>query len=93
MTPTKAKDLQLGDTIRTGPIGEFTGPIGEFMDATVVNITTTIVHCVRPYVHTADFSYTGGALWYLGVENYDLVIDSDQEVILLSRKKLSYDGF
>lgn len=31
------------------------------------------VNLFRPYVHTSDFSYTGGVICYVGIENIDSV--------------------
>lgn len=39
---------------------------------TVQQITADEVHVFRPYVHTADFSYTGGVICYIGTETVKL---------------------
>ncbi len=59
------KDLKLGDTIRLGT--------GTYEDATVYRINKDgSVQVWRPYVTTADFSYTGGVIPYLGIEDFAL---------------------
>ena len=46
--------------------------------ATVVQVTEEEVTVVRPYVHTSDFSYTGGLMSYLGQETCKLYRKSDR---------------
>ena len=36
--------------------------------ATVTNIKDGVITLFRPYVHTSDFSYTGGVIPYIGFE-------------------------
>ena len=60
----KARDLKLGDVV------DLEG--GGYMVATVVKTGEGRVRVVRPFVHTGSFSYTGGVLWYIGVEEVDL---------------------
>jgi len=60
MERMKASELNLGDTVRL-----FDGAFG---DAVVQQITDEGVTFFRPYATTADFSYTGGAIPYIGIE-------------------------
>lgn len=60
----RAIDMQLADTIQ--PIENSDG----FTTCTVKQVTETQVTLFRPYVHTADFSYTGGVICYIGFEEY-----------------------
>lgn len=60
----QAKDARLGDVVQLSP--------QPFNHATIVAITETGVKVCRPYVHTSDFTYTGGVLRYLGWEEFDL---------------------
>jgi hypothetical protein len=46
--------------------------------ATVVKVTEEEVTVVRPYVHVADFEYTGGLMSYLGQETCKLWRDGDR---------------
>lgn len=78
-TLLKASDLQIGDIVRTSP--DVPGP---YRDATVFQIKDGRVHLVRPYIHTADFIYTGGVITYVGQEEY--TIDGDADVELLERR-------
>lgn len=54
--------LRLADRVRLSD-----GPYG---DATVSKVTETETTFFRPYVHTADFSYTGGVICYVGIEEF-----------------------
>lgn len=69
-------DLQLGDIVRT-----FDGPYG---DSTVYQIADGQVHMVRPYVHTADFIYTGGVITYLGQDKFSHPANADAVTLLRS---------
>jgi len=59
-----ASDLALGDIVRV-----FDGPFG---DGVVRKITTSGAVIFRPYATTDDFSYTGGVIPYIGVEEFTL---------------------
>jgi len=64
MTDTvKPSEMRLGDVVRLKGMQAFA-------DSTVQKIDTKSVHLFRPYVHTADFEYTGGVLCYVGIEQY-----------------------
>ena len=78
-TIVEHRELQLGDRVRLFE--------GAFNDATVINVTETVVTVFRPYVHTSNFSTTGGLIPYLGFEEFDLYRDSDKTVTLLYRPK------
>ena len=66
MTKVAIKDLKLGDVIRLGMSGTYE-------DATVYRINKDgSVQVWRPYVTTADFSYTGGVIPYIGIEDFAL---------------------
>jgi len=66
MTKVAIKDLKLGDVIRLGINGTYE-------DATVYRINKNgSVQVWRPYVQTADFSYTGGVIPYIGIEDFAL---------------------
>lgn len=83
MTPRtiKANALQLGDTVRRK------GCEMPFGTATVKQIKDGHAHLFRPYVHTNDFSYTGGVICYIGTETYPVPLNNE-EWILLDRKIL-----
>jgi hypothetical protein len=59
------KDLKLGDVVRLD--------LQAYGDATVrkINADGTVV-VFRPYVHSEDFSYTGGVICYIGTEDVTL---------------------
>jgi hypothetical protein len=81
MTKIKAKDLKLADVISTLP-GDH-----PFSTAIVTQVKDGAVKLFRPYALTADFSYTGGVIPYIGTEEYTIFAD-DKEVDLFSRKDL-----
>jgi hypothetical protein len=81
-TPFKAKisELELGDTVKL-----FDGPFGW---GVVRRITDTLVTVFRPYAITADFSYTGGVIPYVGIEEVSYSI-SDTQLEVYARKPLA----
>lgn len=76
----KMSELKLGDTIRFWPHLKFT-------DSVVKQIKDGNITFFRPYVHTADFSYTGGVICYIGIEEWNHPVD-EQEIELLERINL-----
>lgn len=82
-TLIKTNQLQLADVVVQRPNGGT-----PFSTAVVVNITDHEVHLFRPYVLTADFSYTGGVIPYIGIETYNVEKSSNVEWELLERKIL-----
>ena len=73
-TFVNASELKLGDIVRFG-----TG--GSYSDATVKNtcIQEGLVTLFRPYVHTSDFSHTGGVTCYIGIEEFTIPLSSDMK--------------
>jgi len=55
--------------------------------STVVNITDDEVTFARPFIHTGDFSYTGGVLYYTGLEEFKRSLSSSEMIELLGRGK------
>ena len=76
----KISELQLADVVR---LGEY-----PYSYATVEQIKDGIVHLIRPYIHTADFSCTSGVITYIGHEHVKHFQNSENTVILLERKEL-----
>ena len=64
MTRIDGKHLQLGDVVRLYD--------DAYADATVKNVTNAVVTLFRPYVVTADFSYSGGVICYVGIEEFSV---------------------
>lgn len=75
--------LRLGDVVNSSKLDE------AFTSATVINVTEDEVVLFRPYVHTGDFSHTGGVTPYVGFEQYKLSRNHGQPVYLYSRKELA----
>lgn len=75
------RDLKLADVIR---LSEHIA----YNTAVVVNIRDGAIHVERPYMVTADFSYTGGVIAYIGVERFSFYQDSDALETVLERKEL-----
>lgn len=80
MTKILAKDLGLADTVRLGD--------GPYMDAVVTQIMYGRIRLWRPYMATADFSYAGGVIATIGLEEIELWDGDSRPLILLERKEL-----
>lgn len=76
----KVSELKLADTVRVS--------VTDWGTAIVQNITATDVVFFRPYGVTANFSYTGGVICYVGIETYSVPLSSDMEFEILTRKEL-----
>lgn len=69
-TVIKAEATALGDVVRLALDSEISAP---FNSCTVINkLPNGDVTLYRPYVHTADFSYTGGVIPYIGAETFNV---------------------
>jgi hypothetical protein len=79
----KRSELQLADVIDPFPDYGFDA----WQAAIVKQITETEIRLFRPYGATADFSYTGGVICYVGIEEYALPRD-DSAVLLIRRREL-----
>lgn len=65
---SKNPNIALGDVVRIG------NDSGSFPDHTVCKVNEDgTVNLFRPYVRTADFSYTGGVICYVGISQTDSV--------------------
>jgi hypothetical protein len=80
-TPIQANELRLADTILAS------GGRMPWDTCIVSKLTDTEAHLFRPYGTTADFSYTGGVICYIGIEEFAIPRDT-REVTLLDRKEL-----
>ena len=76
----KTEDLRLRDVV-------VVDGLMPFPHATVVNITDDEVTFFRPYVHTGDFSYTGGVLHYVGYEKWSVNKLHPQEWEIVLRRE------
>lgn len=61
---------------------------GTFRVQVVKCIDENTVTFFRPYVHTEDFSWTGGVLCYVGIEEWKCPINDFRNLRLLERKEL-----
>lgn len=62
-------NISLGDVVSIAVDGS-----GAYTSATVCKVNEDgTVNLFRPYTHTADFSYTGGVICYVGIEHIDSV--------------------
>ena len=67
MKQIKTKDLQLGDTVSLDY---------EAWDCAIVKrIKDGRITLFRPYGTPAEFSYTGGVICYVGIEEWDIEAD------------------
>lgn len=78
-----AHDMLLGDTVEM--VEERPRP---WSSCIVKQVTDEEVTLFRPYGVTADFSYTGGVICYVGVEEYKVMRDSSIPYRLLARQVL-----
>lgn len=78
----RARDFQLADVVSR--VGQ--GVNGAFDDCVVkkieeVEFPITGKHkfatLFRPYAHTADFSYTGGVICYIGIEEFTVPMNGE----------------
>ena len=82
-------ELRLADIVELNDQPDGSGAWRGYNAATVENIDNEWVHLLRPYVHTGDFSHTGGVSTYIGFEQVKLpVSDLFRQVILIQRKEL-----
>jgi hypothetical protein len=79
-TLIKTKELKLADMVSLFPDDPFSTAI-------VKQIKDGWITLFRPYGTTADFSYTGGVITYIGVEDFTIQAD-DRMITLYERKKL-----
>jgi len=63
MTELRASEFRLGDVVQL-----FDGPYGT---ATVRQIENDVVTFFRPYVQSEDWSYTGGVICTIGIEQFE----------------------
>lgn len=73
------RDLRLRDVVR------FTG-LDAFGDGVVRQITDDTVTIFRPYATTADFSYTGGVIPYIGIEEVKLSVVDTRPILRIRRE-------
>ena len=83
----KTCELQIGDTV-CAELNDDPMPSRPWSTTFVVQIKDGQVHLWRPYGHTADFSYTGGVVPYIGVEQYQVAFNSETMWLLFRRKEL-----
>lgn len=76
------KELKLGDIIAL----DFGG--GPWNHAIVKKITETDVILFRPYGTSADFSYTGGVICYVGMEEIPYSLSENYSFSVVERKEL-----
>lgn len=84
----RASALQLADVVRIAANdGSGEALDGPFTFMVVKKVTDEEVRFFRPYVHTGDFSYTGGVICYLGTEEYGVCRDNASAMYLLYSRK------
>jgi hypothetical protein len=74
--PMKANELQLGDVV-TAFYNENPGP---WSTAIVKKVTDDSITFYRPYGTKADFSYTGGVICYMGLEEYTVPRNDSRDI-------------
>jgi hypothetical protein len=76
-----AAELRLADVIQLEAINAY-------HTATVKRIEHGSVTLFRPYVQTEDFSYAGGVICYIGIEQFIINPRPDETFLVLERKEL-----
>ena len=74
--------LQLADVVSRYPSGQTCGT------CIVKRVVDGHVTLFRPYGTTTDFSYTGGVICLIGIEEYDVEYVQDVQWVLHERKTL-----
>lgn len=86
MRRIKAREMELGDVVM--PLPKNIDDIKPFDSSIVRNIDkeSKSVTLYRPHGTTADFTYIGGVLCYVGIEEYPIWLNSDVDYLLLDRR-------
>lgn len=81
-TTVKLSDLRIGDIVRLSDNNPFS-------DAIVKNVEGNLITLFRPYGANADFTYTGGVICYVGIEQFAQLADraSQEATIQLWRRQ------
>lgn len=61
---------------------------GEWGTAIVKNIAGGLVHLYRPYGHAENWSYSGGVICYMGVEEFTRPCTDSEKFFLYRREEL-----
>ncbi len=77
----KTSELQLADKI-------YSPDNYDLGNSVVKQIKEGMITLFRPYPITENFSYTGGVICSIGIDEYTICQDSDRKWILISRKEL-----
>ena len=80
MKQVKRSELKLGDIVQSFE--------GSYDHATVKQIKSASIVLFRPYVHTSDFSHSGGVICYIGFEEYEISIN-DIPITLIEKGRES----
>lgn len=64
------KDLLVGERVFLGS--------GPYSTATVESVGPKAVTLVRPYIHTSDFTVSGGFIAYMGLEKVTIPLDESR---------------
>lgn len=81
-------DLTIAANLELGDEAKLEGNWNSYATFTVVKIEENAIHVVRPYIHTSDFSYTGGVIPYVGMENFTLSPDTKVDLLRKNPVKL-----
>lgn len=78
------KDFRLGDFVRIA-----TDTDDQVKGAYVVRqIADGVAHLQRPYIHLADFCYTGGVIVYTGIEDFPIELTATTPFVRLKQTVL-----
>jgi hypothetical protein len=76
-------NLKIGDVVFLLN-GDKTISSGAGKEMTVIEKTDNEVTFFRPYVHLADFIYTGGVIPYTGVEKFSVPLGNPCQYLLIA---------
>ncbi len=80
MKKVTTDSLRLGDVVAISNFGKYT-------NASVIHINHDAqeVEIFRPYVHTANFEFTGGVIPYIGTERFKIPFNNAYEIWLVEK--------
>lgn len=81
-TMVKYADLRLGDIVDLRHSAYSTATVKQIRKYEEYLYVTFF----RPYVHTSDFSYTGGVITYIGIEEFESPSFNGQMEVMLLQK-------
>lgn len=88
----KARELQVGDVVEPlhNDFRNLYPNKGPWRTQIVKQIDTSVITLFRPYGTTLNFTYSGGIICLMGIEEYHVSVESQIEFLVYERKE-EYD--